>query len=151
MMQWLKRHTAALQAVAAIITAMAAVSALVGVKLQIDASAQLQREQSARDIYREFLNLSIARPEFADPDYCAIQGTDREGAYENYAEYMLYTAEQLLAASPQWQATITDHFAAHRELLCRPSDWSDDSPAVKALVVRFRAAQCGGFTSACQP
>jgi hypothetical protein len=62
---------------------------LIGIKVQIDANARQQQEQSARDIYREFLNLSISKPEFADPDYCAIKGRSNAGAYENYVEYML--------------------------------------------------------------
>jgi hypothetical protein len=149
MMRWLKRNAPALQVAGTIVTSLAAIAALVGVKVQIDASAKLQREQSARDIYREFLNLSISRPEFADPDYCAIAGTSSEGAYENYVEYMLYTAEQLVAASPQWEPTLAEHFGAHRELLCRPSDWSDDSPAIQKLIGRYRAAKCGSFKPAC--
>ena len=142
MKRWLESHSKALQAAAAIVTMLAAVAALIGVKLQIDASAQQAREQSARDIYREFLNLSIARPELSDPDYCAIQGSPNEVAYEDYLEYTLYTAEQLRSVSPEWDATMLDHLSAHRAALCAEGDWSDDTPGVRNLIARFRAAQC---------
>lgn len=150
-MQWLKRNAAALQAGGAVITALAALAALIGVKVQIDASAQLQREQAARDIYREFLSLSISRTDLADPDYCALAASDRAVAYENYVEYLLYTSEQMLASSSQWEATLIDHLDAHREMLCRPADWSDDSSAVQSLIKRYQAARCKGFVPACDP
>jgi hypothetical protein len=142
MTQWLDRHAKALQALGALITSFAAIAALIGIKVQIDATARQQQEQSARDIYREFLNLSISKPEFADPDYCAIKGSANAGAYENYVEYMLYTADQLLAVSDDWEATIEDHMAAHRAYLCEQQSWSDDSEKIQTMVSSFKAKQC---------
>jgi hypothetical protein len=149
MKRWLEAHAKALQALGALVTMLAAVAALIGVKVQIDASARQAREQSARDIYREFLNLSIARPELADPDYCALQGSAQEGAYENYLEYALYTAEQLHDVSPEWDATMLDHLAPHRTALCSGGDWGDDTPGVRALVAQFKARECKAVVEAC--
>jgi len=149
MKRWLEQHAKAVQALAAIVTMLAAVAALIGVKVQIDASAQQAREQSARDIYREFLSLSIARPELSEPDHCAISGSPMEVAYENYLEYTLYTAEQLRSVSPDWDATMLDHLAAHRAALCAPGDWSDDTAAVRALLAQFKASQCAEPVEPC--
>jgi hypothetical protein len=142
MKRWLEQHAKSLGAAAAVVTMLAAVVALIGVKVQIDASARQAREQSARDIYREFLNLSIARPELADPDYCAITGSAQEVAYENYLEYALYTAEQLGTVSSEWDATMLDHLTAHRAALCAGGDWQDDSAGVRRLITQFRAKEC---------
>nr|WP_294846181.1 hypothetical protein [uncultured Sphingomonas sp.] len=142
MKRWLERNAKAIQSFGVIVTIVAIVAALIGVKMQINASAQQAREQSARDIYREYLNLSISRPDLSDPDYCAIKGTLTEAAYENYLEYTLYTAEQLNSVSPDWNATMLDHLSAHRQALCQGGDWSDDTPAVQALITQFRASQC---------
>ncbi len=150
MKSWLESHAKALQALAAMVTMLAAVAALVGVKLQIDASAKQQREQSARDIYREYLNLSITRPELSNPDYCAIAGTANEGAYEDYVEYLLYTSEQVLSAMPDWESTLVARLSPHRELLCSESDWGGDTPQVRGLIRRFRAKECRGFASRCE-
>ncbi len=149
MTRWLDRHASAIQAFAALATLGVAIAALIGIKVQIDASARLQQEQSARDIYREFLNLSVGKPEFADPDYCAIKESAQAGAYENYVEYLLYTSDQLLSVSPDWEPTLSEHLTAHREYLCGPADWSDDSSEVQGLMARFKAKQCGGFVPAC--
>ena len=149
MKKWLESRAKALQALAAIVTICAAVAALVGVKVQIDANARQQREQSARDIYREYLNLSISKPEFANPDYCAIAGTANEGAYEDYVEYLLYTSEQVLAAMPDWEPTLSARLTPHKELLCGESDWGEETQAVRAMIGRFKARQCKGFISGC--
>jgi hypothetical protein len=149
MRKWLETRAKALQAMAAIVTMTAAVAALVGVKVQIDANARQQREQSARDIYREYLNLSISKPEFSNPDYCAITGTSNEGAYEDYVEYLLYTSEQVLTAMPDWEQTLSARLTPHKELLCGEADWSEETPAVRVMIGRFRARQCKAFVSGC--
>jgi hypothetical protein len=143
MMGWLTKHST-------IITMVFALAALVGVKVQIDASARLQKEQSARDIYREFLSLSINQPKLASPDFCAIEGTVDEAAYDNYLNYLLYTSEQVLASLPEWDATMMSHLDRHKEAICGESGWSGDAPEVQALIRTFRAKQCVGFKSACQ-
>lgn len=150
MKRWLEQHGKAIQSLGALVTMLAAVVALVGVKVQIDANARQQREQSARDIYREFLNLSISKPEFADPNYCAIKGSANEVGYENFVEYMLYTADQLLGVSREWEPTINEHLMGHRDYLCSEADWSDDSPEIRGLIDRFKAKECKAFRSGCE-
>ena len=147
--RWLERNGKALQALAALVTAFAAVSALIGIKVQIDANMRQQQVQSARDIYREFLNISISKPEFADPDYCTIKDSKNAGAYENYIEYMLYTADQLLGVSQEWEATMMEHFTDHRDYLCSSKDWSDDSEEIRAIMLRFQNRQCKAFKTSC--
>jgi hypothetical protein len=63
-----------LQALPAIITAIVAVAALIGVKYQIDASYRVQREQSARKLYCKPSGISIANPDYGQPGYCAFKG-----------------------------------------------------------------------------
>ena len=141
-MNWLERHSKALQALSAIVMAVVAVAALAGVKYQIDASYRVQREQSAKEIYREFLNISIANPDFAAPDYCALRRTPRRAAYEAYAEYLLYTAEQVIAMDGAWAATFDEQLKTHAAYICAEPDLIGYSDDVEALVKRFRTANC---------
>jgi hypothetical protein len=122
LLRWFETRAKAFQSLAALATTIIALAALVGVKLQIDASARLQQEQSARDIYREFLALSISQPRFATPDYCAIEGTTDEAGYDHYVQYMLYTSEQILSVRPDWEPTLEEHLHSHKELICSESD-----------------------------
>jgi multidrug efflux pump subunit AcrB len=149
MVKWLEKYAPALQALSAIGALVAVVGGIVGIKVQLNASAQMQREQSARDIYREFLNLSINQSKFAAPDYCAISGTADEAAYESYVQYMLYTSEQVLTALPGWESTMADHLNDHKELLCSEADWTGDTPQLQSLINRYRAKECKAFKSSC--
>jgi hypothetical protein len=146
---WFNKNDNIVQGIAAIVTALVALSALVGVKVQIDASAKIQQEQSARDIYREFLNLSISKPQFADPDYCAIKGTPQEAAYENYVDYLLYTSEQMLSVSPDWEGTLSEHLAAHEQYVCSVANWSNYLDTVATMIARVRTRVCTTPATSC--
>lgn len=142
LIKWLDGHAGAIQALTAMLTVLIALGALVGVKLQMDASERLQREQSARDIYREFLNLSISKPEFATPNYCAMTAEKDIAAYENYVEYMLYTADQTVAADPDWKRVFISSMGPHKDYLCSIKDWSVYSDDVEDLGAAFRTGSC---------
>jgi hypothetical protein len=141
-MKWFERNSAALQAAGSIVTAFVAVAALAGVKMQVDASYAVQREQSAKEIYREFLNISIANPDFADPGSGALKATPRAAAYASYVEYMLYTAEQVLQASPDWKSVFEGHMEMHAEFLCAIEDWNGYADSVESLARAFKANRC---------
>jgi hypothetical protein len=146
---WFTRHSAAIQAAAAVGTLFLAGAALVGVKIQVDAADRTQREQSAREIYREFLNLSITQPALARPNYCAIVEPQQRAAYENYVNYMLYASEQILDVLPDWEETLDNNLLAHRDLFCNERDWTGDTPEVKGLIDRFRGKHCQAYRSPC--
>ncbi len=148
MLGWFERHATSISALSAALTAVLALAALIGVKIQIDGSARIQREQSARDIYREYLNLSVQKPEFAAPDYCAIAGSAQFASYQAYVDYLLYTGEQALSVDPQWQATIVDALGAHAAYLCDPEtgDFQDDEE-IAALVKSVRDRQCANVVA----
>jgi hypothetical protein len=146
---WFDKHGNAVQGIAAIATALIAFSALIGVKVQIDAAAKTQQEQSARDIYREFLNLSISKPEFSEPNYCEIKGGSQEAAYKNYVDYLLYTSEQMLSVSPEWEGTLSEHLSAHEQYLCGVTDWSDYPENVAAMVKGVKSKVCAKTLAEC--
>lgn len=150
LISWFDKHGNAVQGIAAIITVLIAVSALVGVKVQIDASAKTQQVQSARDIYREFLTLSISKPEFAEPDYCAIKGTPQEAAYKYYVDYLLYTSEQMLAVSPDWEAALSEHLEAHAEYICGVPNWFNYPETVGGMMSKVRSKVCSKAATQCE-
>jgi hypothetical protein len=141
-MDFLNRNASAVQAISAILTVLLALAALIGVKLQIDASDRIQRAQSARDIYREYLALAVNKPEFSNPDYCKFINTPQQAAYENYVEYMLYTAEQTVAVDADWAGTFAHAFTAHRQYICSLDDLENYSESVAKLISHFQETQC---------
>lgn len=150
MWSWISERAAALQAVMAALTFAVALLALMGVKWQIDASERLQQEQSARDIYREFLSLSISRPELAEPqDECTLKGTQR-AAYESFVEYLLYTAEQTIRADASWKPVFTERLKEHEHYICALTDLSAYEIEVRTLVSAFKTRACPNITP-CEP
>ena len=114
-----KRHAEAIGAIGTILMALAAVAAAIFVPLQIAANDRTSREQAAREIYREFLNITIQRPELAAPQSCPAADPLRQRAYQAYVDYLLYTAEQVLDLSPEdWRDTVAAQLAPHRAYLC---------------------------------
>lgn len=143
MLGWFERNNKAISAISAVVTALLALAALIGVKVQIDGAARIQQEQSARDIYREYLNLSVQKPEFAAPDYCALAKSNQFPAYQAYVDYLLYTGEQVLSVDPDWSETIDASLKPHAAYLCdTENEESYPDTDVEALVEKLRASEC---------
>lgn len=118
-MAWFKRHAEAIGAIGTILMALAAVAAAILVPLQIAANDRTSREQAAREIYREFLNITIQRPELAAAPSCPATDPLRQRAYQAYVDCLLYTAEQVLDLSPEdWRDTVAAQLVPHRAYLC---------------------------------
>jgi translation initiation factor 2 beta subunit (eIF-2beta)/eIF-5 len=142
-MEWVNRNAAAIQAFASILTLILGLAALVGVKLQIDAAERIQRDQSARDIYREYLNLAMNKPEYAAPEYCKLSGTPQEAGYEHFVEYLLYTAEQTISVDEQWSSVFSSALKDHVQYLCTIREISSYSTNVEKLLSKFQSDNCG--------
>ena len=134
MKNWLTRNAEALEAVGAIATPFAALSELVVIPLQFAQADRVQHDQTAREIYREFLNLTVQKPDLASADYCALKGTTQATAYAAYVEYLLYTAEQMIDTSPDWRGQMASYIGDHMAYLCTEGSWSAQSPDIKELV-----------------
>ncbi len=46
---------------------------------------------------------------------------------------------------PDWEPTLSARLTPHKELLCGEADWGEETPAVRAMIGRFKAKQCKGF------
>lgn len=134
---WLTRNAEALEAVGAIATAFAALTALIVIPYQVAQADRIQRDQTAREIYREFLNLTVQKPNLASADYCAMKDTNQITAYAAYVEYLLYTAEQMIDTSPEWRGPMASYLGDHMAYLCSEGIWDAQSPDIKELVAEL--------------
>jgi hypothetical protein len=132
-LDWLRRNSEALEAVGGIATAFAALTALFIIPYQVAQSDRIQRDQTAREIYREFLNLTVQKPDLANADYCALTDAGQKTAYTAYVEYLVYTAEQMIDTSPDWRAPMASYLDDHMAYLCSP-DAGDPNGDVAALM-----------------
>lgn len=140
MRNWLTRNAEPLQALGALATAFAALTALVVIPYQVSQADRIQRDQTAREIYREFLALTVNKPELAGTNYCTLKDTSQTAAYEAYVEYLLYTAEQMIDTSPDWQAPMQSYLSGHMAYFCSNDDWSNYPPDVEATIMALRAS-----------
>lgn len=137
MTDWLHRNAQVIQSAAALVMAAAAVAAAVFVPWQIAANDRVSRGQAAREIYREFLAISIQRPELSARTYCALTSPVERAAYESYVDYLLYTAEQVMDLDPaDWSSVILARLSAHEDYLCTfgPDDLAALTPDVHLLI-----------------
>jgi hypothetical protein len=139
---WLEKNNKSIQSLTAIITVLLTLGAIIGVKIQIDAGEKMQRAQSARDIYRESINLSIQNPKLALMDYCKLSKSEDIVAYESYVEYLLYTAEQVIQVDRDWEVTMEEALLEHTSYLCSKKDFTTYSPDVVSLIEKIRAESC---------
>ena len=145
-MRWLKENSEALEALGAIFTIVFAVIALIAIKLQIDASDQTQREQSARDIYREHLARAVQYADIAHAEYCELEDASERLTYSAFVEHFLYTAEQVTTLGTHWQRTIKDVLEEHASYLCSRKDWEDYPDDLTSLMRRVQAEECDTAT-----
>ncbi|TRW96620.1 hypothetical protein FNJ84_11070 [Paracoccus sp. M683] len=142
-MTWLARHAQSIQAGSAILTAIVALAALIGVKVQLDQADRVQREQSAREAYRAHLSLAASMPDFAQPqDACRLLVSGQGGAYVAFVDHLLYSAEQMLAISEGWQRSFLDELAVHRDYLCMAEGPAGETEEMHALLSQFRNTAC---------
>ncbi len=146
-MSWMSRNAPVIEAIAAMVTALVAVAALIGVKIQLDEADRLQRTQSAREAYRAHLALAAAMPDFARPENaCRLLASKRAGAYVAFVDHMLYSAEQMLAVSDGWEETFQTQLLDHRDYLCSPVGPEGETVETARLLTRFRQSACAATT-----
>jgi hypothetical protein len=142
-MSWLEKHSAAIQTASAALTALIALAALIGIKVQLDASDEIQRSQSAREAFRSHLALATGLPAFAAPaDGCALLASDQEGAYVAFVDHLLYSAEQMLDVQDGWENTFMEELKPHAAYLCSADAPHAESDQMSNLLDRFRQSAC---------
>jgi len=142
MWDWLRRNAEPLEAAGALVTAAAALVAITVIPWQIAAADRIGRDQTAREIYREFLNLTAQKPDLAAADYCALPEGRERVAYTAYVEYLLYTTEQMIDTDPSWRGPMESYLSGHMAYLCSNEDWASLSEDVYGIVQGLKAG-CG--------
>ena len=141
-MNWLKQNAPSIEALAALLTACVAVAALIGVKLQLDASAHQQAAQSARDIYRAQLALAVQYLQYAEPDVCNLLKSDEYPAYAAFVEQLLYTSEQVVTAQPEWSSGVFQQLKPHAIFFCASDEWVGYSEGAQSLINEIQNTNC---------
>ena len=81
------------------------------------------RETTARQFFRQHLELALRNPKFSSPDYQAIEkdGSAVVAQYGFFVEHLLFTCDEILAAFPgdsDWRAACVSRVTPHAAYLC---------------------------------
>ena len=145
-MRWFDKKAHVIEAVAALVTAFVAVAALIGVKVQLDATEDIQLSTTARDTYRSHLVLAIEHPEFAQPAACEVLESDNAVGYRSFVNHLLYSAELMLQVDDGWDPVFLSELAPHADYICSPSGPIGDTKQVADLLTQFRGLVCKDVT-----
>jgi hypothetical protein len=117
---------------AAVVTAIAALVALLYAHLQITEGRRAEREANANELWRETLRLGFDNPKLSDPslkladfdyDRLTIDGS-RElfQKYEIYVDTVLNASDEILEISPTepWKTSLRIQLLPHRDYLLSP-------------------------------
>jgi hypothetical protein len=117
---------------ATLVTALAAVVALLYAHLQITEGRKAEREANANELWRETLRLGFDNPKLSDPslrladfDYEKLTIDGRRELfqqYEIYVDTVLNASDEILEISPtkDWKTSLRIQLLPHRDYLLSP-------------------------------
>ena len=122
-------------------TALAAAFAVVGIPLaiaQIRSARAIQREATAKTLYRQYLGDAIAYPELVHPDYAEIRRRGDAVRYELFVAHMLFSLEEVLtnARLEDWEGVVRGQLRRHADYLASP-DFAAKKPYYDARLVKL--------------
>jgi hypothetical protein len=110
-------------AVANVVTASAALVAIVIAVRQLHSSREVQKEATAKELYKDYLLLAFQNPNYSSPSYPIASPTypslktDKETfeQYEFYVSNMLFAIEEIhrLTDGDDWTEVLTDQIKYH--------------------------------------
>lgn len=106
-------------------TAFAALFALVGIAMifvQIRSSRAIQREATAKDLFRRYLQEGLEYPEFVTPEPDLLQHRQNLIRYEFFVANMLYSFDEVLenTRSDDWREVVRGEMTRHVTYLRSP-------------------------------
>jgi len=128
---------------AQIVSALVAVAALVGIYWQVQTNLLSSRENSAREIYRAYLQLSVQNPELAQADIENLNSTTELARYGWLVSYLLYTCEQILVdfpRDPEWRRACLSQMSYHASYICKSvlgGEINQYEPVIRDLILEI--------------
>jgi|GEM_PF-4808727 len=108
--------------VEALATVAAAIFAFVGIAMvyiQIRENRAVQREATAKSLFRQYLQEAFERPELVHPDHDQLRQQGRSVQYELFVANMLWSFDEVLQnmRSDDWCEVVHGEVARHAEYI----------------------------------
>jgi hypothetical protein len=117
--------------VAQMVSAIAALCAVVGVIVQLYLIRSNAKEASARQVYMSYSDATLKYPELSQPNLEKIKSDPVEYVrYKNFVGQMLFAYDEILSVydTAEWRKSFNDEFRYHHRFICE-----DTSPALDEL------------------
>lgn len=106
-------------------SAFAALFALVGIAMifvQIRSNRAIQREATAKELFRRYLQEGLEHPEFVNPEHDLLRHRQNSIQYEFFVANMLYSFDEVLqnTRSGDWREVVRGEMARHVNYLLSP-------------------------------
>jgi hypothetical protein len=125
MWQELKDWTEVAPSIAPCVTLLAAIAAALFAWWQLRVNRYNQRETTAKNIFREYLKLTIEYPHFALGNYRKHKGIERE-RYKWFVANFLWGAEEIMSFAGDdniWKHNLQIHADPHRDYFVGDSNF----------------------------
>jgi hypothetical protein len=118
-------------------TFIVALFALGFAHIQIREAKKIQREATAKDLFRDYLQLAFEHPKFANPDKFIGNDKDKwkrkgewneDERYKWFVAFMLNACDEIIRSLPRdetWRRAILEDLRFHKEYL-RSNEFDDD-------------------------
>ena len=107
--------------VAQIVSAVAALCAVIGVIFQLYLIRGNAKETSARQVYMSYSEATLKYPELSQPNFDNIKADPVEYVrYKNYVSRMLFAFDEILSVydTPEWRNSFNEDLKYHARYIC---------------------------------
>ena len=134
-----------LEGFAAAIGIIFALAGIALVYIQLREHRAIQREATAKGLFREYLREAIKRPELALPDLDDLRQQGRFIQYELFVANMLYALDEILqnTRSDDWREVVRGEITRHAEHLCSPA-FQDQRRYYETEMIQIIDEMCDG-------
>ena len=106
---------------AQIVSAVAALCAVIGVIVQLYLIRGNAKETSARQVYMSYSEATLKYPELSQPNLDKIKADPVEYVrYKNYVSHMLFAFDEILSVydTPEWRNSFNEDLKYHMRYIC---------------------------------
>ena len=105
---------------AQIVSAVAALCAVIGVIVQLYLIRGNAKETSARQVYMSYSEATLKYPELSQPNLDKIKTDPGYVRYKNYVSHMLFAFDEILSVydTPEWRNSFNEDLKYHMRYIC---------------------------------
>src|SRR5262245_9482957 len=107
--------------IAQLVSAIAALCAVVGVIVQLYLIRSNAKEASARQVYMSYSEATLKYPQLSEPNLEKIKSDPVEYArYKSFVGHMLFAFDEILSVynTPEWRKSFNEDLRHHQRYIC---------------------------------